>query len=97
MVESTRLRDLVKELQQEYDLVVLDTPPVLAITDPLFISGIADATVLVVAWGVTRNDMVDDALDALRDIRAPVVGIVLNKVKTASTGKYYAYAGYATA
>jgi capsular exopolysaccharide synthesis family protein len=101
LVESTRLRDLVKDLQQEFDLVVLDTPPVLAITDPLFISGIVDATILVVAWGVTRQKIVDDALDALRDIRAPVTGIVLNKVKGSRAGayggKYYAYAGYGTA
>lgn len=101
MVESARLRDLVKELQQEFDLIVLDTPPVLAITDPLFISGIVDVTVLVVAWGDTRQKLVDDALDALRNIRAPVSGIVLNKVTTANVGtyggKYYAYAGYGTA
>jgi Mrp family chromosome partitioning ATPase len=45
--------------------------------------------------------LVDDALDALRDIRAPVTGIVLNKVRTSKAGtyggKYYAYAGYGTA
>ncbi len=100
MVESAKLQALIKELQREYDLVVLDTPPVLAISDPLFISGIVDATVLVVAWGRTHQKLVDNALSALRAINAPVSGLLLNKVDLAKNSRYggqnYNYEGYGT-
>jgi capsular exopolysaccharide synthesis family protein len=98
MFEGARLRELIRELSKICDLIVLDTPPVLAISDPLFISGLVDSTIIVVAWHETPQRNVDDALAALRSARAPLAGLVLNKVKLARAGKYgirtYAYEGY---
>ena len=101
MVESAKLGALIRELQQKFDLVILDSPPILAISDPLFISGIVDATILVVAWGSTPHKLVDIALSALRASNAPVAGLLLNKTNLAKAGKYgigyYVYPGYETA
>jgi capsular exopolysaccharide synthesis family protein len=98
MFEGAQLRELIRELSKICDLIVLDTPPVLAISDPLFISGLVDSTIMVVAWQATPQRSVDDALAALRSARAPLAGLVLNKVKLARAGKYgirsYAYEGY---
>jgi capsular exopolysaccharide synthesis family protein len=98
LFEGAQLRELIRELSKICDLIVLDTPPVLAISDPLFISSLVDSTVMVVAWHATPQRSVDDALAALRSARAPVAGLVLNKVKLARAGKYgmrtYAYEGY---
>jgi capsular exopolysaccharide synthesis family protein len=101
LFEGANLRELVRELRKQCDLVVLDTPPVLAISDPLFIAGIVDATVMVVAWHDTPQRCVDDALAALRSAHAPVAGLALNKVNLTRAGRYgvrnYAYDGYGAA
>jgi capsular exopolysaccharide synthesis family protein len=98
VIESDSLRTLVMELSESYDLVVLDTPPVLAISDPLRISALCGATVMVVAWADTPRDMVQQAVMALRAAHAPLAGVVLNKVDLAKTGIYggktYTYRPY---
>jgi capsular exopolysaccharide synthesis family protein len=98
VIESDALRALVAELSDNYDLVVLDTPPVLAISDPLRIASLCSATVMVVAWSDTPRDMVQQAVMALRAAHAPLAGVVLNKVDLAKTGIYggktYTYKPY---
>lgn len=99
LLESDHLRNLITQLSEDFDLVILDTPPVLAISDPLFISELVDCTVLVVAWRATPQTCVDDALSALRNTGAPLAGIFLNKVDFAKTGRYgksYGYDRYET-
>jgi capsular exopolysaccharide synthesis family protein len=98
LIESRQLLDLIQELSKEFDLVILDTPPVLAISDPILVSSMVDATVVVVGWGNTPSDTVDHAVNRLRAARAPLAGLVLNKVNGAKAGQYggsnYTY-GYA--
>jgi len=89
MIESQQLFDLIQTLRQEYELVILDTPPVLAICDPLYISKLVTTTIMVVAWRSTPQRWVDDALSALRAAHAPVAGILLNKVDFTRVGKPY--------
>jgi capsular exopolysaccharide synthesis family protein len=88
MIESTRLRDLVDSLREDFDLIVLDTPPVLAISDPLFISTLVDMTVMVIAWRSTPRQYVAEAIRALRATRAPLAGLLLNKVSYTQTPNY---------
>jgi capsular exopolysaccharide synthesis family protein len=90
MIESKTLRELIDTLRREFDIVVIDTPPVLSISDPVYISNLVDATLLVVAANETPQDLVNDALVALRSAHAPLAGILLNKV---SSGKMYGYYG----
>jgi capsular exopolysaccharide synthesis family protein len=100
LLEGEHLRKLIAQLSEDFDLVILDTPPVLAICDPLYISELVDATVMVVAWRATPQACVDDALSALRGAGAPLAGIFLNKVNFAKTGRYgksYGYDKYQTA
>jgi polysaccharide biosynthesis transport protein len=100
-IESAELRTLIAELSRDFDLVILDTPPVLAVSDPLLISGLADATIVVVGWRETPRDAVHQAISALRAARAPLVGMLLNKVDLAKAanygGGYYLYKPYVAA
>ncbi len=101
MIESAELRALIQGLARDFDLIVIDTPPVLAICDPLYISSLVDTTVMVVAWRSTPQECVNDALAALRAAGAPLAGILLNKVQFGRFTSYnkdrYGYAAYATA
>ena len=73
------MRSLVDRLRGEADLVVLDSPPVLAVTDALVLTGVVDAVLLVVSRRRTSRRATELALRLLGNGIAPVVGIVLNR------------------
>ena len=71
---------LLAEARRRYTLIVLDTPPVQAITEARVLAGIADAAVLCVRWRSTPRDAVTNALELLEDAHAQVTGVVLTRV-----------------
>jgi Mrp family chromosome partitioning ATPase len=79
---------LLERLRADYDLVVLDSAPVLPVSDSRVLSGIADKTVYVVRWNETPRDA---ALAAIRELRlydANIAGAVLAIVDVARQAKY---------
>jgi succinoglycan biosynthesis transport protein ExoP len=73
-----RMRDLLTDLREGFDVVVLDTGSVRHVADTLFLAADADAVLLVGRDSATTKDHLQQAADALRHVRAPLVGIVLN-------------------
>ena len=80
LVESQKLESLITKLRQEYELVIIDTPPLLAVVDAVAISRFCDTTLLVVAWRDTPRQLVEQAIGLLRNSGAPLAGVLLNKV-----------------
>jgi succinoglycan biosynthesis transport protein ExoP len=80
LVESQQLENLITKLRREYELVIIDTPPILAVADAVLISRLCDTTLLVVAWRDTPRQLVEQAVSVLRDSGAPLAGALLNKV-----------------
>ena len=98
-IGSTKFAALMRELSGCFDLVILDSPPVLAVSDALVLGRCADATILVVRWRATARDLVDQAVKALRMVDAPLAGMMLNKIDLAKANQYeygYTRAGQAT-
>jgi len=95
LLGSKRMAELVDQLEHEYDMTLLDSPPIVAVTDAAMVSKEIDALMLVVKAGETDKGSLERALDALCQVRAPVVGVVLNGA-TPSTmyGSYYYYYQY---
>lgn len=89
MLGSQRMRELVDHLKEEADLVIFDSPPVLAVTDAAVLSTYVDGVLLVVEVGRTRRDVVYRAVDALRRVGASVLGAALNRVSSGRGGYYY--------
>jgi polysaccharide biosynthesis transport protein len=79
LLGSQRLSELVQSLQPYFDWIVLDSPPVLAVTDPCLIAQAASAVLLVVDCARTNRDVASAAVDRLASVRANVVGAVLNR------------------
>lgn len=73
--------DAIQDLREAFDVVIIDSPPVLPVADALVISRLVDATVLVVNARSTRRGDVSRAMELLRKVEAPVVGTVLNEVR----------------
>ncbi|MFN3597253.1 MAG: polysaccharide biosynthesis tyrosine autokinase [Rubricoccaceae bacterium] len=78
LLGSRRMRELLEEARQHFDVVVLDAPPVLAATDAVLLSTQADATLVVVRAGQTKDYELASALEALDGVGAHVIGTVLN-------------------
>ena len=78
---------------EKYTLIVLDSPPVQAITEARVLGAIADAAILCVRWRATPRDVVGHALELLEDANAQVAGIVLTRVDP----RVHVRSGYADA
>jgi non-specific protein-tyrosine kinase len=77
---SQRLRDVLDRLQQEADLVVLDSPPAAVLSDTAVLTTQADGVLLVLEVGRTSRDLAHRTLAALQQVQAHVAGVVLNRI-----------------
>lgn len=92
---SSQMSLLLQRLRDEYDLVVLDSAPVLPVSDSRVLSRLADETVFVVRWNATPRDAAQSALKELRQYNANIAGAVLSVVDTTKQARYgYGDGGY---
>ena len=80
LLHSDGMSRLLANLRERYDVVVLDSPPVLAVVDARVLAQMADATVFLVNWGKTRRKIVQAAIALLQEAEPPLLGCVLNNV-----------------
>lgn len=85
LLGGSSMRRLLDRLRHEYDMVVIDAPPALPVTDPAVLSVIADATIVVTSAGKTRRLDLTRALENLEAVDARILGFVLNRAKTRGT------------
>jgi capsular exopolysaccharide synthesis family protein len=91
LLSSIKLRILVSELEDRFDHIIIDSPPVIHVTDALIISPHVDGVVIVVKGGQTPREAVMRAKQALLDVNAKIFGVVLNCVDLNSENYYYNY------
>jgi capsular exopolysaccharide synthesis family protein len=91
LLGSRRMRELVKQLSASA-LVIIDTPPLLPVTDAAILATRADGALIVTTAGRTTYDMLQKALENLEKANARALGVVLNKVpRRGAAGGYYGY------
>ena len=90
LLGSDRMRSLVNELAEHFEMIILDTPPVLAVADTAALAPLVDGVLLVVGAGTTNRHAVEEALQQLEGVGAHVVGAVLNDAR----GELERYGGY---
>jgi len=89
---GTGLAELVEEAAREYDLVVLDAPPLLGFAEPLQMASVVDGVIVVARAGDTSRTALGSVIATLARLRANLVGVVLNEVhREVSPGYYYSY------
>jgi polysaccharide biosynthesis transport protein len=94
IISSTRMHSAFHHLGGSYDLILIDTAPVLANADIAALADVLDACLFVVRWGSTPREAVASALRQLRLLNVPAAGIVLTGVNPAEAdsdaqGKFY--------
>ncbi len=91
---SDRTKNFWISLQESYDYVLIDSPPVLAVTDAVLLADQVDGVIFVIKPGVTRSNIAVSAQDRLSRTGTRFLGVVLNKVKNNSPDYQYAYYYY---
>ncbi len=91
LLGSVMMQELIRDWRKEYDHVIIDSPPVLSVTDAVLLSVQADSVTLVVRSGQTTMGAVRNATDLLLNLKAPLRGIVLNAFDLQSPDYYYYY------
>jgi capsular exopolysaccharide synthesis family protein len=90
---GANLKQILAQAEAEYDLVIVDAPPILGFPEPLQMAAAVDGVVMVAVAGETNRKAIDLALSTLRRLRANVLGLVLNEITSDTSDSYY-YHGY---
>ena len=91
-LRSERAAEFFSRLQQEFDVVIVDSPPVLPVVDAAILAAHCRSVIHVVRYGYTRRSELEEAARRLHHVNAPLVGLVLNCARVGSSG--YSYRRY---
>ncbi|HSO75364.1 MAG TPA: polysaccharide biosynthesis tyrosine autokinase, partial [Blastocatellia bacterium] len=95
LIISDRMKDMLRELAERYDHILVDSPPLINVTDPVILSTMVDGVILVVHGGKSSRDVVQRARQELTNVGAKIFGVVLNNVDLRREGyDYYYYNRY---
>jgi receptor protein-tyrosine kinase len=90
------MRELMVDLRDNFNYVIVDTPPVNAVTDALILAAFANGTIVVVEQGKTTFPALRQAKEVLDRIGAHTIGAVMNKVRESAGSYAYTYGYYAS-
>ena len=93
LLASNNMTELLKEMKEQFDMIVFDTPPVLAVADAQILANQVDGSILVVSSGKTDKEAAVKAKELLLKANAKVLGAVLNNRKMEEGSDYYYYYG----
>lgn len=95
LLGSKKMEEFIRMAEKSYDMVILDTPPVMALSDSIVLSCVADATVLLARWEKTPRNVVKESVKRISVSGINIAGIVLSRVDMEKQAEYdYGDAGY---
>ena len=92
LLGTKKMHNLIEDLKEEFELVLIDAPPVLAVTDAQILSTLADGVIFVASYGEAQKNALVDAKHLIDKVGGKIIGIVFNKVPEEVNGyhgKYY--------
>lgn len=93
LLSSDKMKKIINKAKEEYDFIIIDTPPIKAVTDGAIISTLVDSSIIVVESGETDIRLVRESKEQLEKVNANILGVVINKVSR-SNNMYYDKYGY---
>tara|TARA_B100001250_G_C19809372_1_gene795038 strand:- start:1117 stop:3477 length:2361 start_codon:yes stop_codon:yes gene_type:complete len=95
LLGSKKMANLIQKLENEWDMILFDSPPLVAVTDATMVSKEIDQIIIVVKVGQTDRKAFDHTITSLRNVKAPLGGVILNAVTHKNSyGSYYYYYQY---
>ncbi len=92
LLSSSKMKNFVSSLRGQLDFIIIDTPPLLMVTDAQLLSSYIDGYILTIASGEADRDAAAKAKELLDNVNAKILGVVLNKINLSGKG-YYGYYG----
>ena len=89
MLSSRAMTAFIKEMKKEFKYIILDTPPLQAVTDAQVLSTKADGVLIVVRAGSTKREMFLNSVDLIKKVHGKIIGTVLNGVENKKNNYYY--------
>ncbi|GIO89221.1 MULTISPECIES: CpsD/CapB family tyrosine-protein kinase [Paenibacillus] len=80
LIDSSGMRELLHQIKDQYDVILVDTPSVLSVSDSVIVSALCDGVIMVAAAGKVKKDHLKKAKEQLDHVNARMLGIVLNRV-----------------
>lgn len=97
LLSSIKMKNFLEDMKLEFDMVILDSPPVGLVTDSAILSTLVDGTILVIEAGVTAIEAAQRAKELLDKVNANIIGAVINKIPIDKRGAYkYSYYQYSS-
>lgn len=94
VLSSNKMRNFLEKLKNEFDYIIIDTPPVISVTDAQILSTMADGVILVISSGEADRQAAAKAKELLLNVKAKILGVVLNKIDIDSNKGYRYYYYY---
>jgi capsular exopolysaccharide synthesis family protein len=94
ILNSARMKDFIKDVQQRYDFVFFDSPPIMGVSDASILASEVDLSVLVVQYRKYPQAMTLRAKQMVEKVGGTMLGVVLNNINISQDSYYYYYSGY---
>jgi len=94
LLSSIRFAEAMKWLEDSFDVVIIDSPPIQLVSDPLVLSQFAHSVIYVVKADSTPYQVVQGGLERLREAKAHILGIIINQIDREKADRYYGYGKY---
>tara|TARA_Y100001980_G_C14556694_1_gene349411 strand:+ start:1523 stop:3808 length:2286 start_codon:yes stop_codon:yes gene_type:complete len=96
ILSSKRFKNIIESLRKEFDIIIFDSPPLIAVTDSLILSNLSDQFLLVIKAGQTDKNALDRSIQSLEQVGSKIVGCIVNGANESTTygGNYYYYNYY---
>jgi len=94
LLASKNMKVLIEEAEDYFDTIIIDSPPVMSVTDPVELATLSDGAVMIIKTASTPRPAIQMAIQQLSDVGAHVLGCVLNDVDFKREGYYYSYYQY---
>lgn len=91
LLASSKMEKLLVQLKSEYDYLLIDTPPVLAVTDACVLASKVDGVILVLAINTISSELANQAKELIQNAKGQICGVVLNRVEAKKGYGYYYY------
>lgn len=94
LLSSRKMKEMIDLLSKSFDHIIIDSPPIANVTDPIILSTLVDGTIMVIHSGKAKRGLVQHSRQELSSVRAKIFGVVLNNVSLRNEGYKYQYYKY---
>jgi capsular exopolysaccharide synthesis family protein len=91
LLSTQKMKDILEELESNFDMVLLDTPPILSVTDAQILSTLAQGTILVTSYGKVEKKLLLNAKESIEKVGGKILGVVINKIPEKAKDQYNNY------